>query len=167
MFALSQVNWALLHLALTHPGVQSPCLCSPKKFWASPHSVFHFRAVQDHSFLSTLTDAHAEICTGSAFSGNSHKLMLGGTFPSETPMLTSEIGSYAPTPHAIPACVHFSNFPSPADFGCIYRNVALITSQSLWLSPCYSFSSFSPFLSFAIKPVCARRQLRGTSPLPS
>lgn len=164
MFVLSWVNWAVLHLALTHLGVQTPCLCSPKKFWASPHPVFHYRAVQDHSFLSTLTYAHAEICTGSAFSGKSYKLMLSGTFPSEIPILTSEIGSYSPTPHGIPACVHFSNFTSTADFGCSYRNLALITSQSLWLSPCYSFYSFSPFPSFAIK--SARRQLRGTSALP-
>lgn len=54
MLVLSQVNWVLLHLAQTFLGVQIQCLCSPKTFWASPHPVFHFRAVQDHSLLSDL-----------------------------------------------------------------------------------------------------------------
>lgn len=105
MVVWSQVTWVVLHLAQTNPGVQIPCLCSPREFWASPHPVFHFRALQDHSLLSTLKHAHAEVCTGSAFSGDSHKPMLSATFwkkfPSEIPMLTSEIGSYSPTPHGI------------------------------------------------------------------
>lgn len=52
---MSQVNWVVLHLALTHLGVQSLCLCSPKQFWGSPHPVFQSRAMQDHSVLSTFT----------------------------------------------------------------------------------------------------------------
>lgn len=151
---MSWINWVVLHLAQTYLRVQSLCLCSPKQSWASPHPAFHSRAMQDHSLSSTLTYAHPEICTSSAFSGDSHKPTLSGTFwkqfTSEIPMPTSEIGSYSPSPHSIPACVHFSIFTNTADSGCNYRNVALI--QSLWLSPCYSFSSSSsPF-----PPICQK-----------
>lgn len=53
-------------------------MCSAGPFHTQCALVFHCRALQDHSRLSALTYAHPEICTGSAFSGDSHNAMLSG-----------------------------------------------------------------------------------------
>lgn len=80
--------------------------------WPFPHPVCTGLPLQDHSCLSALTYAHPEICTGSAFSGDSHNAMLSGPvwkqFTFEIPVRIWEIGSYSPSPYSIPACVIFN-----------------------------------------------------------
>lgn len=172
MFVLGQVTGIVLHLAQAFPGVQIPCLCNPKNFWASPHPVSptsgqcSISPSWQHFCMPMLRSAQAlpsvviviNPCSGELSESNSP--LKSQCSPQKLVLIL--------TPHGIPACVHFSKFTNTADFGCSYRNVALMISQSQQLSPCYSFSfSFSHFPSFALKSVCARRQLRGTRALPS